>query len=188
MIRRIDDFFIERVFQPIAWRLEWKWDISTFRAARICAHVATVLVLYAEGSKLLITITKGNWFGFVWIFLFLLLGFTVIREANTQERLFDSNPEALNSERLDPVLAVVRVACVPLAVAGALSIVFRISVNMYDPGVSAWTLLAGYVGFLLYYCSFYFIVCTPLPPRKRQERDARNAMKQRLARIKAAPM
>lgn len=148
-IRKYDTWLVERVFEPLAWRIEYYTGKNNFWCAR------AVLILYLVGRLIE---TEWTLAGDV-IFSILVFGIAT--------SLFWSSIfyEKIYNRKFKNFLIVsgfpTRIICLLL-----------IGMNLFT--FTSPPFIVGSVGFALY---FYFLACSPMPPHWNQAKEERRQAK-----------
>ena len=148
LIRRLDDLVLDNVFEPIAWRTEARWGVSSFDIARF------VLVLWPSAQWAYATSIKT---GMTWPVITFLGSIVAYFWSFDLERRV--RPGHLNPERAGTVEMCWRV------IVGA----FLVPALVIEPIMtSQWFGTLSSLGLWLFFC---FCACNPMPPdfKKRQE-------------------
>lgn len=153
LIRKIDDWMINNVFQKFAHWTQRTFGINNFIWARMLDFVWLSIAIYQD-------IFSVYWLFFVCIhFLLFLIFYVHILGAECICAKENNGTRYLNPARMSDLFACCRLWMVSIVPFAVLKI---FSKGLYESGDDI-----KYISFVLY---FYFVACIPLPPCKSKIR------------------
>ena len=161
-MEKIDNFFIDRIFQPVA---DWLQDLtrrsSYYLAAYCCAGVSltSLLVAYLQfGESILQTVLS---FGCS------LISISMARaQMKKDDDLYERPSKSIDNDRLDPVLLV----CRPILAVMFLAIDIPFIIKKVYSNTFTLTDGIGEIFSIFLLAAFYFAACTPKPPAPKKQK------------------
>ena len=157
----VDLFLIENVFERFA---HW-FQRLTGKTNFWLANVSLLLIIFTVGMDSALDVAQGNMFGAFCLTFFSAITVPIFRFATyIAERR--SVPGMRNGSAIDPISIFIRIAIFLIPGLYEISPVITDMTSQMPLSIRVighWVDLVQSCGFI---CFFYFMACTPLPPRK----------------------